>query len=836
MIQVLQNFPEANGSLPASLYRLVDPSAPVDLPPPGAVKLSPSDNRELDKLVAALGRSKLTWKRAIVLHEWLLSIGHKVDDRLCTSLIRVCAQHGQVAKALWLYDWMRRPVAEGGAGLQCTVYTYTAAMRAALSANMLDRAAKVWDHAEADHGHEIDCRLCTTMIEVCSRRGETDRALQLYKRMTSSPSNSKMAPSVHAYTAAMRAATEGGRWEAALSVWRDMCNVGCKPTGHAYSAVISACAFGGEWRRAVSLFDEMLGCGIKPDVVSCTSLITALGSDGQWERAEKVVEWMKLNDIRPNVRTYTALVGALSTACQWEKAIGLVEQMKSHAFGPGVEPNAYTYSALLKALGDHGEWQLAEEVFGRLEAEQLSFVKVERPEDQQTNEAKEDHFSDRSIPIDGHQESTSIDAITDRMKTSCLDDDDGGDDTESPEERQAAAAVVSRTVEIALSNSYEEPSLIGGAESLGQTRSGYEDVGAANAFDNGNNIVPIVPSTSSFSYFSTSIAADGPSSATGHPSERTNGRGFDSFNRTSGAEGAPSDKELEKRYRQSAWTIENAATQGLHLELDLNKSSSLGPKATASVRVESGSSEGTAAAKSQIVTSPKSEVKVNAQKSRSVVNEVVCGALMMAYEKSGKWEHAVGVLDRARGLGVVPNTVMYNTAISALGKARQTDKARELFNEMSCRDAVTYETMIAAYGMIGNPVQAEEILKQMDESGFQPQDFAFCGLVAAYSFQGNWRAALGVQARAARAGVPPSVHMYNALIAACDRAQQFERALALSREMKELGIAPNGVTRELMLSVCQEGVRAVENQQAAVAALSAAVAAAGTVMMRTGIF
>lgn len=29
------------------------------------------DNRELDKLVAALGRSKVTWRRAILLHEWL---------------------------------------------------------------------------------------------------------------------------------------------------------------------------------------------------------------------------------------------------------------------------------------------------------------------------------------------------------------------------------------------------------------------------------------------------------------------------------------------------------------------------------------------------------------------------------------------------------------------------------------------------------------------------------------------------------------------------------------------------------------------------------------------
>eukprot|EP00983_Pelagomonas_calceolata_P042819 1138666-Pelagomonas_calceolata.AAC.3 len=51
-----------------------------------------------------------------------------------------------------------------------------------------------------------------------------------------------------------------------------------------------------------------------------------------------------------------------------------------------------------------------------------------------------------------------------------------------------------------------------------------------------------------------------------------------------------------------------------------------------------------------------------------VLNEVVCGALMLAYERAGKWQDAVGVLQRARSLGLKPNTVMLNTAISAAGK------------------------------------------------------------------------------------------------------------------------------------------------------------------------
>lgn len=80
--------------------------------------------------------------RALQLHEWLLGLGHSPDDRLCTTLMRVCSQHGHALEALNLYDWMRATKREGGAGLRPTVYTYTGAMRAALVGNLPDRALK----------------------------------------------------------------------------------------------------------------------------------------------------------------------------------------------------------------------------------------------------------------------------------------------------------------------------------------------------------------------------------------------------------------------------------------------------------------------------------------------------------------------------------------------------------------------------------------------------------------------------------------------------------------------------------------------------------------------
>lgn len=80
--------------------------------------------------------------------------------------------------------------------------------------------------------------MATTLIEVCARKGDTGRALQTYQRMRQAAVDSNMAPSVHAYTAAMRAAAEGGAWQEALQIWHDMMEAGCKPTGECFGCTM----------------------------------------------------------------------------------------------------------------------------------------------------------------------------------------------------------------------------------------------------------------------------------------------------------------------------------------------------------------------------------------------------------------------------------------------------------------------------------------------------------------------------------------------------------------------------------------------------------------------
>jgi pentatricopeptide repeat protein len=44
-------------------------------------------------------------------------------------------------------------------------------------------------------GCEADCRMATTLIEVCARAGDTDRAIATYDMMRASPVSSRLTPS-----------------------------------------------------------------------------------------------------------------------------------------------------------------------------------------------------------------------------------------------------------------------------------------------------------------------------------------------------------------------------------------------------------------------------------------------------------------------------------------------------------------------------------------------------------------------------------------------------------------------------------------------------------------
>ena len=515
--------------------------------------------------------------------------------------------------------------------------------------------------------------------------------------------------------------------------------------------------------------------------------ISACAAGGDWQRACSLFEQMLQCGIQPDVVSCTALISALATGGQWQQS----EQVVSWMLQSAVRPNVRTYTALLNSLGQAQQWnraimllrRMSEPDFGGVEPNAYCFSALLKSLGEHGQwELAEKVFMELEAEALGQR----------ALRGQSMDMNIYGN---------YASAANDETVQNTLNNGIDSWSV-----------SGVQVCGSMDQVSipaNGGNNHGVWNSPSEL---------HGINVVASYLAQRQLGASDEGFSFFSDQGAAVPSAPLVDQISDIALTMYGAGNKGavglgsladrlgqLHIVQDGNDGSGNNRKGSNRPRY-------------------------------GKINEVVCGALMMAYSKAGKWNEAVNVLARARRLGIRPNTVMYNSAISAAGKSGQLDVVEALFGEVPEPDAVTYETVIAAYGMAGEVKKAEDVFKQMIDARMQPRDYAYCGLIAAYSMAGDWQAALHVRARMQRAGINLTVHVYNALIAACERCGRFDHALQLHKYMEAEGVEPNNVTVTLLNAVGKHGVRAVEHQQAAATALSAAVAAAGALMIQAGSF
>jgi pentatricopeptide repeat protein len=380
----------------------------------------------------------------------------------------------------------------------------------------------------------------------------------------------------------------------------------------------------------------------------------------------------------------------------------MLHLMQTPAWG-SVQPNAYTYSALLKSLGEYGQWQLAEQVFSQLEAELLGRPSPTSPAGSAASAASAASGASRPL-LDLAALASSIPNWQSNLQLLAAPMMSGaGLGSVTP----AAVAAVAAAAAAAAAGQEQQQQL----QQLQQQQRSWTSPSQLNGLDLGLQQQQQLQEQMSggggggFSLFSSSGFLKRPSGGAQAP-VGTPQAGAAALARAASGGGG-----------DGSFSMVNDPVVALGSEAVAHQLSQLSLAQQQQLLAASAAAEAAAPAAARQPAPPRqhpaglaplpprggaaAQSKARPGEARGLVNEVVCGALMLAYERAGMWEQAVGVLARARQLGLSPNTVMFNTAISAAGKAGQLDVAVALFGEVPEPDAVSFETMIAAYGMCG---------------------------------------------------------------------------------------------------------------------------------------
>ncbi|KAI0314732.1 hypothetical protein OF83DRAFT_1063300 [Amylostereum chailletii] len=132
--------------------------------------------------------------------------------------------------------------------------------------------------------------------------------------------------------------------------------------------------------------------------------------------------------------------------------------------------------------------------------------------------------------------------------------------------------------------------------------------------------------------------------------------------------------------------------------------------------------------------------------------------------------HAMTYFGESQARGVVPNTYLYNTAISKLAKARKADLAVELFERMKADglrpSSVTYGAVVAACCRVGDGESAEALFEEMAaQTNFKPRIPPYNTMMQFFvQTKPNLDKFLKYYGKMKQAGIRPTAHTYKLLL------------------------------------------------------------------------
>ncbi|KAJ7517806.1 hypothetical protein O6H91_21G040700 [Diphasiastrum complanatum] len=243
-------------------------------------------------------------------------------------------------------------------------------------------------------------------------------------------------------------------------------------------------------------------------------------------------------------------------------------------------------------------------------------------------------------------------------------------------------------------------------------------------------------------------------------------------------------------------------------------------------------------------------------------------AIISAYADSGQGEEAINLFQQMQESGLAPDKVLFvvvlkacarlaaleqgkqlhsdiikrgfqsdvivgSTLVDMYSKCGCTEDARELFNNMSERNVVSWNAMIAGYAQNGLGKEALAMYEQMKQEGVQPDNVTFVLLLKACASLAALEHGKQLHSDIIRRGFQSDVIVGNTLVdmyVKCGRTEDArelfnnfsqrdvvswttmiagyaqnglgKEALALYEQMKQEGVQPNNVTFVLLLKAC----------------------------------
>ncbi|PKA59610.1 Pentatricopeptide repeat-containing protein [Apostasia shenzhenica] len=158
--------------------------------------------------------------------------------------------------------------------------------------------------------------------------------------------------------------------------------------------------------------------------------------------------------------------------------------------------------------------------------------------------------------------------------------------------------------------------------------------------------------------------------------------------------------------------------------------------------------------------------------------------ILPAYAEIASLQHGKQIHGHALKLGYGNNTLILNCIIYMYAKCGNLDAVRKAFEKMTCRDIVTWNTIILSYAIHGDGKAALDLFFHMKDAGFEPNGSTFVSALSACSISGfideGWMYFNMMQEEF---DITPQVEHYGCMVDLLGRAGNLEKAIDFIEKM-----------------------------------------------------
>lgn len=189
------------------------------------------------------------------------------------------------------------------------------------------------------------------------------------------------------------------------------------------------------------------------------------------------------------------------------------------------------------------------------------------------------------------------------------------------------------------------------------------------------------------------------------------------------------------------------------------------------------------------------------------LSNVMCNLMMDIFAKAGLLEKAENVFKLAEEQGAL-DAISFNTLIDAYGKYKEFYKMERTLLDMQSsgfKDHVeAYNSMLDAYGKGGQLSRMENILERMRRADCPPDLSTYNTLINVYGREGLIAEVKNVQRNMEKAKIKPDNYTFNTLIFAYGNAEMPNEAMGAFKEMQDLNLVPDEVTYNCLIAAFEK--------------------------------